>query len=60
MKVLNIVMVIKEMYIDTTNSFDSAQDRNYWSVLVNAALNHKSYNELVSYITFNDHLERLP
>ena len=30
---------IKEMDINTRNWFDSVQDRNYWTALVNAALN---------------------
>ena len=30
---------IKEIYIDTRDSVDSYQDRDYWRVLVNAGLN---------------------
>ena len=35
----NIRTDIKEMTIITRNGVDSAQDRNYWIVLVNAELN---------------------
>ena len=35
----NIKMGIKEMGINVRNWVDSAQDRNYWRALVNAALN---------------------
>ena len=35
----NITMDLKEIGIDTRNCVDSAQDRDYWRVLVNAALN---------------------
>jgi hypothetical protein len=35
----NIRMDLKELGIDTRNWVDSAQDRNYWRTLVNAALN---------------------
>ena len=35
----NIRMDLQEMGIDTRNWVDSAQDRDYWRVLVNAALN---------------------
>ena len=35
----NIIMDLKEMGINTRNWIDSAQDRDYWRVLVNAALN---------------------
>ena len=32
-------MHLKEIGIDTRNWVDSAQDRDYWTALVNAALN---------------------
>ena len=35
----NIRMDLKEIGIDTRNSIDSAQYRDYWRALVNAALN---------------------
>ena len=35
----NIRMDLKEIGINTRNWVDSAEDRNYWSALVNAALN---------------------
>ena len=35
----NIRMDLKEIGINTSNWVDSAQDRNYWRALVNAALN---------------------
>ena len=35
----NIRMDLKETGINKRNWFDSAQDRNYWRALVNAALN---------------------
>jgi len=35
----NIRMNLKEIYINTRNWVDSAQDRDYWRALVNAALN---------------------
>ena len=35
----NIRMDLKEMGINTRNWVDSAQDRDYWRVLVNAVLN---------------------
>ena len=35
----NIRMNLKEIGINTGNWVDSAQDRNYWRALVNAALN---------------------
>ena len=35
----NIRMDLKEIGINTRNCVDSAQDRNYWRALVNAALN---------------------
>ena len=35
----NIRMYFKEIGINTSNLVDSAQDRDYWRVLVNSALN---------------------
>ena len=35
----NIRMDLKEIGINTRNWVDSAQDRDYWRALVNAALN---------------------
>ena len=35
----NIRVDLEEIGIDAGNWVDSAQDRNYWSALVNAALN---------------------
>ena len=35
----NIIMVLKEMGVSTRNWIDSTQDKDYWRVLVNAALN---------------------
>ena len=35
----NIRMDLKGIGINTSNSVDSAQDRDYWRALVNAALN---------------------
>ena len=35
----NIRMDLQEIGINAGNRVDSAQDRNYWRVLVNAALN---------------------
>ena len=35
----NIRMNLKEMGVDTRNFVDWAQDREYWTVLVNAAFN---------------------
>ena len=35
----NIRMDLKEIGINTRNLVDSAQDRDYWRALVNAALN---------------------
>ena len=35
----NIRMDLEEIGINVGNSVDSAQDRNYWRALVNAALN---------------------
>ena len=32
-------MALKEIVINTRNWIDAAQDRNYWRVLVNGALN---------------------
>ena len=42
---------IKEIFIDTRNWVDSAKDRNYWRVLVKAALNLRVRKamELVNY-----------
>ena len=37
----NIRMDLKEVGINTMNWVDSAQDRNYWRGLVNAALNFR-------------------
>ena len=34
-----IIMYLKEIGINSRNSVDSAQDRDYWIALVNAALN---------------------
>ena len=34
-------MDLKEMGINTRNWIYSTQDRDYWRVLVNAALNHR-------------------
>ena len=39
----NIRMDIKEIGINTRNWVDSAQDRDYWRALVNAAL-HKTWS----------------
>ena len=36
---VNIRMDLKEIGINTRNWVDSAQDRDYWKALVNAALN---------------------
>ena len=35
----NIRMNLEEIGINTRNSIDSVQDRDYWRALVNAALN---------------------
>ena len=35
----NIRFDLKEIGVNTRNWIDSAQDRNYWRALVNAALN---------------------
>ena len=35
----NIIIDLKEIVINTRNWVDSAQDRDYWRALVNAALN---------------------
>ena len=35
----NVRMVLKEIGINTRNWVDSAQDKDYWKTLVNAALN---------------------
>ena len=37
----NIRMALEEVGINAGNSVDSAQDRNYWRALVNAALNQR-------------------
>ena len=37
----NIRMDLIEICINTRNWLDSAQDRNYWRALVNAALNFR-------------------
>ena len=37
----NIIIDLKEIRINTRNSFDSAHDRDYWRDLVNAALNFR-------------------
>jgi hypothetical protein len=49
----NIRMDFKEIGFDTRNWVDSAQDRDYWRDLVNAALNFQvpQAKELVSYNT---------
>ena len=49
----NIRMYFKEIGINTRNWIDSAQDRNYWKVLINAALNLRDSQaiERASYIT---------
>ena len=48
----NIKMDVKEMGINTRNWVESAQSRNYWRVLVNAALNIRvpsvSYHQLIA------------
>ena len=47
-------MDLEEVGINAGNWVDSAQDRNYWRALVNAALNLQvpKAMELVSYIFF--------
>ena len=35
----NVTMDLREIGINVRNWFDSAQDRDYWTALVNAALN---------------------
>ena len=40
----NIRMDLKEIGINAGNWVDSAQDRNYWRALVNAALIHKPWS----------------
>ena len=35
----NVAMDLKEMCVSTMNRIDSAQDRDYWRAVVNAALN---------------------
>ena len=37
----NITMDLEEIGISESNWVDSAQDRNYWRAVVNAALNHR-------------------
>ena len=37
----NIRMDLEEIGINAGNWVDSAEDRNYWRALVNAALNHR-------------------
>ena len=37
----NIRIDLKELDNNTRNWVDSTQDRDYWRVLVNAALNHR-------------------
>ena len=37
----NIRMDLEDIGINAGNWVDSAQDRNYWRALVNAALNHR-------------------
>jgi hypothetical protein len=45
-----IRMDLKEISINTSNCVDSALDRDYWRVIVNAALNlHKPWNCIVLY-----------
>ena len=48
-------MVLKEIVVNTRNSVDSAQDREYWRTLVNAAVNLRVLYamELVSYFYVN-------
>ena len=41
----NIRMDLKEIYINMSNWVDSAQDRDYWRVLVNAALGPQSRSD---------------
>ena len=52
----NIRMDPKEIGINTRNWVDSAQDRDYWRALVNAALNLRVpyAMELVNYLNEND------
>ena len=35
----NIIMDLKEIDVNARNWIDSAQDKNYWRILVNIALN---------------------
>ena len=51
----NIRMDLEEIGINLGNWVDSAQDRNYWRALVNAALNLRvpQAMELVSFFFFN-------
>ena len=44
-------MDLKEIYINTRNWIDSAQDRDYWRALVNSALN--LWVSYICYIYFN-------
>ena len=37
----NVRMGLEEIGINADNCVDSAQDRNYWKILVNAALNFR-------------------
>ena len=37
----NIRMDLKEIGFSTNNWVDSAQDRDYWRAVLNAALNHR-------------------
>ena len=39
----NIIMDLKEIDINTSNWFDSAQHRVYWIALVNATLNLRGF-----------------
>ena len=50
----NIRMNLEEMAINAGNWVDSAQDRDYWRALVNAALNLRvpEAMELVSYVYY--------
>ena len=51
-------MDLEEMGINAVNWVDSAQDRNYWRALVNAALNLRvpQAMELVNYGHFSFHV----
>ena len=52
----NIETDLKEMGVNTRNRFDSAQDRDYYEALVNAALNLRfsQATELVSYYPYRN------